>query len=148
MNDNQPSQQETPTPTQNNWGTKIKRSLRNWGCGLLIVIALACAGYVYWQYYFVFGSGVKSGTLNYVVLKGNLFKTYEGKLIMEGIESRNQGQLQSNTFLFSIEDEALAQKLMRMSGKNVELSYKEYHDALPWRGYSAYIVDGILSEEK
>lgn len=55
-----------------------------------------------------FGSGVKSGTLNYVVLKGDIFKTYEGKLIMEGIESRTQGQLQSNSFLFSIEDEELA----------------------------------------
>lgn len=138
---------QEPQTQQKTMGLKIKRTLRNWGCGLLTVIILATGGYIYWHYFFVFGSGVKSGTLNYVVLKGDIFKTYEGKLIMEGIESRTQGQLQSNSFLFSIEDEELAQKLMRMSGKTVELSYKEYHGVVPWRGYSEFIVDGILSSE-
>ncbi len=146
MEENTPVQ-ETGKP-QKSVGQKIKRSLRNWGCGVLVVLALLAASYVYWQYYFVFGSGVKSGTLNYVVLKGNLFKTYEGKLILEGITSTSQGQLQSNMFVFSIEDEELAQKLMRMSGKQVELGYKEYHGKLPWRGYSEFIVDELLSAEK
>ncbi len=124
---------------------KIMKTMRNWGCGFLILLAIIAGGYLYWQYYYVFGSGVKAGTLNYVVLKGDVFKTYEGKLIMEGVESRAQGQLQSNTFVFSIEDEELAQKLMRMSGKNVELQYKEYHGALPWRGHSVFVVDSLLS---
>ena len=41
------------------------------------VILLFLSGYVYFQYYFVFGEGVKSGYLNYAVYKGNIFKTYE-----------------------------------------------------------------------
>ena len=48
------------------------------------VILLFLSGYVYFQYYFVFGEGVKSGYLNYAVYKGNVFKTYEGKLVQEG----------------------------------------------------------------
>jgi hypothetical protein len=34
---------------------------------------------------------------------------------------------------------------MRCSGKNVELHYKEYIDAIPWRGVSEFVVDEILS---
>lgn len=34
---------------------------------------------------------------------------------------------------------------MRCSGKNLELHYKEYKGALPWRGISVYVVDSIIS---
>jgi hypothetical protein len=34
---------------------------------------------------------------------------------------------------------------MRLSGKNVELHYKEYLGALPWRGMQKHIVDRIVS---
>lgn len=34
---------------------------------------------------------------------------------------------------------------MRCSGKSVELHYKEYLGALPWRGQQKYVVDKILS---
>ena len=40
----------------------------------------------------VFAEGVKSGYLNYAVYKGDLFKTYEGKLIQEGFDQdQNRG---------------------------------------------------------
>ena len=39
----------------------------------------------------------------------------------------------------------MAEELMRMGGRDVELRYKEYLGALPWRGYSTFIVDSILS---
>ena len=48
---------------------------------LLIILG----GFIYYRYYFVFGEGVKSGELNYVVYKGYLFKTYEGKMIQSGL---------------------------------------------------------------
>jgi hypothetical protein len=110
---------------------------------VLAVLALGVFGYV--RYYYVFGEGVKTGTLNYVVYKGMIFKTYEGKLIMEGVVSSGQGQIESNHFTFSIEDKELAKKLMRMGGQKVELQYKEYHGTLPWRGHSVFVVDSILS---
>lgn len=126
----------------------IVKWFRNIGCGILLLAILATGGYVYWKYYSVFGEGVKSGTLNYVVLKGDIFKTYEGKLIMEGVVSSGQGQIESNHFTFSVEDKELAERLMRMSGEKVELQYKEYHGKLPWRGHSVYVVDSILSHEE
>lgn len=139
---------EKQTQTNNKKTNPIVKWFRNVGCGVMLLVILAAGGYVYWKYYSVFGEGVKSGTLNYVVLKGDIFKTYEGKLIMEGVVSSGQGQIESNHFTFSIEDEDLAQKLMRMSGEKVELKYKEYHGKLPWRGHSVYVVDSILSHEE
>ena len=109
------------------------------------IILLVLAGVFLYKYYFVFGRGVKAGELNYFVQKGYLFKTYEGRLIQTGYRSKQPGALQSNEFVFSVTDERIAQRLMTSSGKTMELHYKEYLGAIPWRGYSNYIVDSIIS---
>jgi hypothetical protein len=113
---------------------------------LLSVAVVALALFVYFRFYFVFGEGVKSGELNYVVYKGLVFKTYEGKLIQSGIRSKTAGTIQSYEFEFSVENEALARKLMLLGGKNIELHYKEYFGALPWRGFSKFVVDSIVTK--
>jgi hypothetical protein len=97
------------------------------------------------RYYFPFGEGVKAGTLNYVVKKGFVFKTYEGKMIQAGLKSNSPNSMQSNEFIFSISNAAIANKLMVNSGKNVELHYTEYLGSVPWRGYSEFIVDSIIA---
>ncbi len=107
----------------------------------LLVIA---GGMIWWNYYYVFGEGVKSGQLNYVVKKGNIFKTYEGKLIQVGLRSANTGAIQSNEFEFSVENDSIANVLMLNSGKTFDLHYKEYKKAIPWRGFSVFIVDSII----
>lgn len=109
------------------------------------VLAVALAVFIYFKFYFVFGEGVRNGELNYVVYKGVLFKTYEGKLIQTGFRNNEGKGLQSNTFEFSVEDKELAEKLMRESGNVLELHYKEYFGKLPWRGHSKYVVDKILT---
>jgi len=116
---------------------------------LLIAITaiLIIAGLFYYRYFFVFGEGVKAGELNYVVKKGYLFKTYEGKLIQSGIKSRQTGTLQNNEFEFSIANKEIAEKMMANSGKFYELHYKEYKNTLPWRGFSVYVVDSILTSK-
>lgn len=109
------------------------------------VVLLLMVGGIYYKYYFVFGEGVKSGYLNYAVRKGNIFKTYEGKLIQEGFGRGKTGGLTSYEFEFSIENKKLFQQLEANSGKKFDLHYKEYHGVLPWRGNTRYIVDSILS---
>lgn len=108
------------------------------------ILILALAAFVYFRFYFVFGEGVRSGELNYVVYKGVIWKTYEGKLIQTGIKAQTSG-VQSNTFDFSIADKEIAERLMTESGKVMDLHYKEYFGRLPWRGHTKYIVDDILS---
>ena len=68
----------------------------------LVAVFLLLSGIIYYRYYFVFGEGVKSGVLNYAVKKGNIFKTYEGKLIQEGYKSKTAGVIQSYEFEFSV----------------------------------------------
>lgn len=111
----------------------------------LLVLIIALGGFVYWKYYFVFGEGVKAGELNFIVYKGVVFKTYEGKLIQTGFRADKPGGLQSNQFDFSIADKKIAERLMTEGGKHVQLHYKEYNGALPWRGYTKYVVDSIIS---
>ena len=108
------------------------------------ILILALSIFIYFRYYYVFGTGVKSGELNYLVYKGVVFKTYEGKLIQSGFRADKPGGLQSNQFDFSVEDDEIAKLLMISSGKNVQLHYKEYFGTLPWRGYTKFIVDSIV----
>ena len=109
------------------------------------VLLLAAAVFVYFKFYFVFGSGVKAGELNQIVYKGWVWKTYEGRLIQTGFKgAKGGGSLQSNEFNFSVVNKKVADSLMRCSGKQVELHYKEYNGMLPWRGMQRYVVDSII----
>ena len=119
----------------------VKKILK-WVALISIVILLIL---FWWNYYFVYGEGVKSGELNYVVKKGNIFKTYEGKLIQSGFSSKTPGAIQSYEFEFSVVNDSIANILMSNSGNFFDLHYKEYKGSLPWRGYSSFIVDKIIS---
>ncbi|MCX2473721.1 hypothetical protein OQZ33_05210 [Pedobacter sp. MC2016-05] len=113
---------------------------------IIAVLVIIILGIVfYYRYFFVFGEGVKAGELNFVVKKGYIFKTYEGKIIQSGLRSRTTGSVQSNEFEFSIANKKLAEKMMANSGKFYELHYKQYNHALPWRGFSEYVVDSIIT---
>ena len=113
---------------------------------LSIILVLAVAGFVFFKFFYVFGSGVKAGELNLFVYKGYVFKTYEGRLIQAGYNSQNSNAtIQSNEFNFSVKDENVARQLERCAGKIVELHYKEYLGTLPWRGMTKYVVDSVYS---
>ena len=115
-----------------------------------VLLLAAAALFVYIKFYYVFGEGVKAGELNFVVYKGYLWKTYEGRAIQAGMQKGSKGDttaVQSYEFDFSVADKAIADTLMRCSGRNVQLHYKEYLGALPWRGQQKYIVDRIVSVE-
>ena len=127
--------------TIENMNPKIKKGLNI--ATLISVIVFAV--FIFFKFYFVFGEGVKAGELNYFVHKGYIFKTYEGKMIQTGFRSQTSGTIQSYEFPFSVEDKVVADSLMRCSGKEVELHYKEYLGTLPWRGVNKFVVDRIVS---
>lgn len=121
---------------------KRKKKALGW---FLLILVLALTAFVYVRYYYVYGTGVKSGELNYIVYKGVIFKTYEGKLVQTGFRADKPGGLQSNQFDFSVDNKELAERLMVASGKDVQLHYKEYFAPIPWRGYTKFVVDSIIS---
>lgn len=123
----------------------MKKKIILWTAAVLV---LAIAGFIFFRFYFVFGEGVKAGELNFVVYKGYVFKTYEGRLIQAGFRGNAKSgntAVQSYEFDFSVTDKAIADSLMRCAGKTVELRYKEYLGVLPWRGKQKYVVDGIIA---
>ena len=123
----------------------------------VLVLLLILGGWIFIHFFWVFGTGVKAGELNQVVYKGWVWKTYEGRLIMSGFKNDKKGNgLQSNEFTFSVDKHAeghrangsvylIADSLMRCSGKQVQVKYKEYRGALPWRGVQKYVVVDILN---
>ncbi|MCQ2147972.1 MAG: hypothetical protein MJZ16_10700 [Bacteroidales bacterium] len=115
-----------------------------------LVAILVLAGFIFFRFFFVFGEGVKAGELNFVVYKGYVFKTYEGRLIQAGFKSgsKSTATIESNEFNFSITDPKIAEELMRRSGETVQLHYKEYLGTLPWRGKQKYVVDRIEKQEE
>jgi hypothetical protein len=110
-----------------------------------VIFIILLAAFVYWKFYFVFGEGAKAGELNFLVKKGYVFKTWEGKLVQAGLRSQSPNTIQSYEFEFSVANDEIAKKLMSNEGRMVNLHYKEYKGSLPWRGHSAYIVDSVIS---
>lgn len=128
-----------------NGTTSTKKSKSKIGLIITLVIILFLAGFTYYRYYFVFGEGVKAGQLNYFVKKGYMFKTNEGRLIQTGIRTQTPGNIASNEFMFSVQDQKVADQLNKSAGANLELHYKEYLHTLPWRGVSEFVVDSIVT---
>ena len=123
---------------------KVKTKIITWTS---IIIVLSLAVFIFFRFFFVYSSGVNTGDLNYFQKQGVVFKTYEGKIIQTGIKSGTRGSsgIKSNELKFSVTDDSVAAKLMRCSGKEVELHWNRYLGTLPWRGASQYVVDQILS---
>lgn len=114
----------------------------------IVGVIAALALFIYIRFFFVFGDGVKAGELNQFTYKGYVWKTYEGRLIQSGFKGNSKmggASIESFIFDFSVADEEVANELMRCSGKTVELHYKEYLGALPWRGVQKHIVDEVIS---
>ncbi len=113
------------------------------------IVVLALAAFIFFRFFFVYSSGVNAGDLNYFQQEGIVFKTYEGKIIQSGFKSvgKSTEGLHSNELKFSVTDKAVVDKLMRASGKHIELRWKRYMGTLPWRGNSEYIATEVLSIE-
>jgi len=108
------------------------------------ILVILLAGLFWWNYCFVFGEGVRAGNLNFIVKKGYVFKTWEGRIIQTGFKTPAPGAMQSNEFDFSVANDSLGGLLERNSGKSVEVRYKEYLHSLPWRGMSKYVVTEVI----
>jgi hypothetical protein len=97
------------------------------------------------KYYLPCSESVKTGYLDYIVYEGFVFKTYEGKLHIAGIQndSVTEAPPPAEYLKFSVASKKLAEELMCSGGKIVELRVKEYLGVLPWRGSSHYVVTKI-----
>jgi hypothetical protein len=141
----------TPKPLTNNVvqeNTPNKKS----GCMkylfMSLLVFLLVGGVIFWwKYYYTYSDGARSGMLQKLSHKGNLFKTYEGELVLSSVASTANVALASEKFFFSVANDSIAKKMMEYEGKRVKVQYQEKKGSLPWRGDSKYIVDGVQLEQ-
>ena len=114
---------------------------------VFILLLLFGGGYFYWKHYFTYSSGNRYGLLQKFSHKGNLFKTYEGEMILSSIRSNMNVTLASEKFFFSVTDKNVANELMNAQGKFVTIHYEEKNGTLSWRGDTPYIVDSVKVEQ-
>jgi hypothetical protein len=101
--------------------TKVLKTLT-----ILLVSAIALFSlYVYIALNWSYSSGERAGFLQKVSHKGWICKTWEGELSLVAMPGAAPEK-----FLFTVRDEAIAQKVSAAAGRRVTLNY-EQHKGLP-----------------
>ena len=113
---------------------------------LILALLLFLFLFIWWRYYYTYSDGNRYGLLQKFSRRGNIFKTYEGELILSSIKGNNNMSVASEKFYFSVTDDAVAEKLNNLQGHNITVHYKEKKSAAFWRGDSPYIVDSVKTE--
>lgn len=111
---------------------------------VFILAILAGAGFLIFAN-INYSVGSRAGELIKISEKGVVFKTYEGQLSLGGLTMTNSRQDANigNVWEFSVTDKAVFEKMDKLRGKKVILTYKEKYRALPWRGDTKYLVTEV-----
>jgi hypothetical protein len=107
--------------------------------GALALFAL----YIYIALNWSYSTGERAGFLQKFSNKGWICKTWEGELSLVSMPGTAPEK-----FLFTVRDEAIAQKISAAAGKRVTLNY-EQHKGLPTScfGDTDYFVTGVTEIE-
>jgi hypothetical protein len=97
---------------------------------------------------YTYSDGKRAGLLVKFSKKGFVLKTYEGDLNLGGVNPIPGNTIANNVWHFSVNDEAVAEALMNLEGKNVRLHYKEKLKVMPWQGETPYLVDKVEMFDK
>jgi hypothetical protein len=113
---------------------------------ILIVVLSAIALfalYIFIALNWSYSTGERAGFLQKVSNKGWICKTWEGELSLVAMPGAAPEK-----FLFTVRDEAVAQKITAAAGKRVTLNY-EQHKGLPTTcfGDTDYFVTGVTEIE-
>jgi hypothetical protein len=113
------------------------------GLVTILIIVLVIGLFAYWKYFFTYSEGYRAGLLQKISYKGNVFKTYEGEMILSSIQSNSNVAIASEKFFFSVTSKEVALQLEKVQGENVVVHYLEKNGTLPWKGESTYFVDSL-----
>ncbi|RYZ58943.1 MAG: hypothetical protein EOO14_09035 [Chitinophagaceae bacterium] len=116
------------------------------GCMATLVLLLVLGAFVWWRYYYTYSDGNRFGLLQKFSRRGNLFKTYEGEMILSSVKGGRDITIASEKFFFSVTDENVAKKMDDLQGDNITVHYEQKKSAAFWRGDSEYIVDSVWVE--
>lgn len=121
----------------------FKRKMRKalmWSVLLLVLIA---GIFIYWNYFYTYSTGYRTGLLQKFSHKGNIIKTYEGEMILSNVISNSNIALPSEKFYFSVTNTPLAKQFDTIQGQMVIVHYNQKNSTLFWHGNSQYLVDSV-----
>lgn len=108
---------------------------------LLIVLVLSIT--VYFKYFYTYSEGYRAGLLQKFSHKGNIFKTYEGEMILSSVSSTSNVAIASEKFIFSVVNKGIVRQLDTIQGETVIVHYVQKKRPVFWRGDSEYLVDSV-----
>jgi len=117
--------------------------MKKFGIFFFLIIVLVLGSFIYWKYGFTYSEGYRAGLLQKFSLKGNVFKTYEGEMILSSVQSNTNVAIASEKFFFSVTDKDVALKLEKVQGESIVIHYKEKNGTLPWKGETTHFVDSV-----
>lgn len=132
----------TSSPKVSGW-PGIKQKIRKAFYYFIIVFVIFTGIFIYWKYFYTYSDGYRAGLLQKFSRKGNLFKTYEGEMILSSVSSNSNVVLASEKFYFSVIKKDLALRLDTIQGQMVIVHYKQKNGVLFWQGDTEYLVDKV-----
>jgi len=111
---------------------------------VIVVVALLLTAYTWLMMSWSYSSGERAGFVQKLSKKGFVCKTWEGELVLVSMPGT-----QAEKFLFTVRDEAVAQKINALNGQRVTMNY-EQHIWLPTTclGETEYFVTDVKLLEK
>jgi hypothetical protein len=97
------------------------------------------------RYSYTYSEGNRAGRLIKFSKQGFIFKTYEGEMNLGGVtNAANNSMMMNYMWDFSVTNQAVADTLLMLEGKDISVHYKEKMAKLPWRGDTKFIVDKVV----
>lgn len=117
----------------------LPKSILTATLGFVFVVSLVFAGYIWLALSWSYSEGERAGFMQKLSKKGWLCKTWEGELSLVALPGAAPEK-----FLFTVRDDAVADKINRQVGQRVALYYEE-HRGLPTTcfGDTAYFVTDV-----
>jgi hypothetical protein len=109
----------------------------------LVILLILVGPFIYWKYFFTYSEGYRAGLLQKFSYRGNLFKTYEGEMILSSVESNRNVALASEKFYFSVKEKSIADRMEQLEGYFIVVHYRQKHGVLAWDGETPYFVDSV-----
>jgi regulator of protease activity HflC (stomatin/prohibitin superfamily) len=121
----------------------MKSKIKKFYTWTILILLVVFAIFIYWKYFFTYSEGNRAGLLQKFSKRGQIFKTWEGEMILSSVRSSQNVALASEKFLFSVTDIQAAEKLSHLEGSFVTVHYTEKNGKLFWKGDTEYFVDSV-----
>ncbi len=112
---------------------------------ILGIIVVVLAIFFFARYSYTYSEGNRAGRLIKFAKQGFMFKTYEGEMNLGGVSNAaNNSMMMNYMWDFSVNDQSVADTLLKLEGREISVHYKQKMGKLPWRGDTKYIVDKVV----